>query len=108
MSPTLAKLQLSEPNIAREEVSNLILAFARVVYVNGDSTRRTVETVERISKCQGFRAVIFPRWRELELETEDTHGKLISAIEAVPFTIHPGEVSGRRSHRLRTQVATDQ
>jgi uncharacterized membrane protein YjjP (DUF1212 family) len=67
-----------------EERSNLVLAVARVLYVNGQSTQQTVDATERLSNCLGFRAAIFPRWGELEIQAEDAEGKFISAIEAAP------------------------
>jgi len=54
-----------------EERSNLVLAVARVLYVNGQSTQQTVDATERLSNCLGFRAAIFPRWGELEIQAED-------------------------------------
>jgi len=79
--------------MTREECSNLILAFARVLYVNGESTHQTLGAAERVSNCLGFRATIFPHWGELEVQTEDTKGKLISAIEAAPSGVDMGRVS---------------
>jgi uncharacterized membrane protein YjjP (DUF1212 family) len=70
--------------VTREECSNLTLAVAQVLYINGESTNQTLVAAERVSNCLGFRATIFPHWGELEVQTQDTNGKFISAIEAVP------------------------
>jgi uncharacterized membrane protein YjjP (DUF1212 family) len=48
---------------------------------------------ERLSNCLGFRATIFPHWGELEVQIEDTHGKLISAIEAAPSGVDMDRVA---------------
>ena len=61
--------------MTREERSNLILAFARVLFINGESTHQTLGAVQRVSNCLGLRATIFPRWGELEVQTEDAYGK---------------------------------
>ena len=45
--------------------SNLVLAFARVLYVNGQSTDETVAAAERFGDTLGLRATIMPRWGEL-------------------------------------------
>jgi uncharacterized membrane protein YjjP (DUF1212 family) len=70
--------------MTREERSNLILAFARVLYINGESTDQTLSAAERVGNCLGFHTTILPHWGELEVQTEDTDGKFISAIEAAP------------------------
>jgi uncharacterized membrane protein YjjP (DUF1212 family) len=76
-----------------KERSNLVLAVARVLYVNGESTQQTVRAAERLSKCLGFRATIMPRWGELELQAEDMDGKSISAIEANPSGVDMDRVA---------------
>jgi len=68
----------------REERSNLVLSFARALYVNGESTQKTVNSAERLGGCLGFRAKILPRWGELELQAEDANGKFISEAQADP------------------------
>src|SRR5215469_11219118 len=79
--------------MTREERSNLILAFARVLHINGESTHQTLGAGERLSNCLGFRATIFPRWGELEVQTEDTEGRFISAIEATPSGVDMDRVA---------------
>jgi uncharacterized membrane protein YjjP (DUF1212 family) len=76
-----------------EERSNLVLAVARVLYVNGQSTQQTLGAAERLSNCLGFRATILPHWGELELQAEDTDGKCISAIEAAPSGVDMDRVA---------------
>ena len=93
MTPAIAKPQSSEASMTREECSNLILAFAQVLYVNGESTHQTLAAAERASNCLGFRATIFPRWGELEVQTEDSRGKFISAIEATPSGVNMDRVA---------------
>jgi len=79
--------------MTREECSNLILAFTRVLYINGDSTHQTLEAAERLGNCLGFRARIFPHWGELQIQTEDTDGKHISAMEATPSGVDMDRVA---------------
>ena len=71
-------------DVRLEERSNLVLSFARVLYVNGESTQKTLSVAERLGSCLGFHATILPRWGELELRTEDRSGKFISVVEATP------------------------
>src|SRR6266849_2722418 len=67
-----------------EERSNLVLAFARVLYVNGQSTDPTLDAAERLGGTLGLRAKIMPRWGELLLQAEDRDARLISAAAADP------------------------
>jgi uncharacterized membrane protein YjjP (DUF1212 family) len=79
--------------MTREERANLILAFARVLYVNGQSTQQTLGAAEHLSKCLGFRAAIFPHWGKLELQSADTDGEFISAIDAAPSGVDMDRVA---------------
>lgn len=79
--------------MTRQERTNLILAFARVLYVNGESTQKTVSTTQRFSNCLGYHATIFPHWGELEVQTENTEGKSVSVIEATPSGVDMDRVA---------------
>jgi uncharacterized membrane protein YjjP (DUF1212 family) len=62
-----------------QEHSDLILSFARVLHVNGQSTNETLAAAERLSNSLGLRATIIPGWGELELQAKDGAPELISA-----------------------------
>ena len=93
MSPTIVESQLSESSLTRAECSNLILACARALYINGESTDQTLRAAQRLGNCLGFRATIFPHWGELQVQTEDAGGKVISAIEAAPSGVDMDRVA---------------
>jgi uncharacterized membrane protein YjjP (DUF1212 family) len=93
MTEAIVKPQLSGASLTREECLDLILAFARALYVNGESTQQTLSAAERVSRCLGFHATIFPRWGELEVQTEHAEGKFISAIEAAPSGVDMDRVA---------------
>src|SRR5215467_5303546 len=76
-----------------EERSKLVLAVARVLYVNGQSTHQTVGAAARLSTCLGLRATILPRWGALALQAEDTDGTCISALEADPSGVDMARVA---------------
>src|SRR3984893_7592935 len=76
-----------------EERSNLILAFARVLYVNDQSTDQTVAAAERFGDALGLRAKIMPRWGELQLQAEDGDTILISAAPADPAGVEMDRVA---------------
>ena len=76
-----------------EERSNLVLAFARVLYVNGQSTDQTLATAERFGDTLGLRAKVMPRWGELQLQAEDRDARLISAVAADPAGVEMDRVA---------------
>jgi uncharacterized membrane protein YjjP (DUF1212 family) len=76
-----------------EERSNLVLVFARVLYLNGQATDQTLDAAERLGDTLELRAKLMPRWGELQLQTEDRDAKLISAVEADPAGVNMDRVA---------------
>jgi uncharacterized membrane protein YjjB (DUF3815 family) len=76
-----------------EQRSNLVLAFARVLYVNGQATEQTVAAAERLGRTLGLRAKVMPRWGELRLQSEDEDGRLISQVAADPTGVDMDRVA---------------
>jgi len=76
-----------------EERSNLVLDFARVLYVNGQSTDQTLAAAERLGDTLGLRAKIMPRWGELQLQVQDRDARLISAVAADPTGVDMDRVA---------------
>ena len=66
------------------ERSNLVLAFARVLYVNGQATDQTVAAAERLGRALGLHAQLIPRWGELVLLSEAADTKWTVQIAADP------------------------
>ena len=67
-----------------DERSNLVLTFARVLFVNGQATDQTVAAAERLARALGLRARVMARWGELELESGTNDHTLITHVEADP------------------------
>jgi len=67
-----------------EQRSSLVLAFARVLYVNGQATEQTVAAAEQLGRILGLRAKVMPRWGELQLRSDDENGRVISEVAADP------------------------
>jgi hypothetical protein len=53
---------LGRPPVTAGERSDLVLAFARTLYINGQATEDTVRAVERLSRALGLRAMLVVRW----------------------------------------------
>src|SRR5215831_8958596 len=75
-----------------EERSELVLAFARVLYTNGQSTDETVEAAERLARALGLRARLLPRWGELQLEAETGAARSVAVIAADPAGVEMDRV----------------
>jgi uncharacterized membrane protein YjjP (DUF1212 family) len=93
MTPAVAIAPSLEARMTREESSNLILAFARVLFINGESTQQTLAAAERVSNYLGFRVRVLPRWGEMEVQTENSSGRTISATEATPSGVNTDRVA---------------
>lgn len=50
-----------------EGPADLVLAAARVLYVNGQTTEQTVVAAERLGRAVGIHTKVVPRWGELQL-----------------------------------------
>jgi uncharacterized membrane protein YjjP (DUF1212 family) len=61
-----------------EEHCDLVLRFAGVLFVNGQSTGETVAATEQLAKTLGVRAEVMPRWGQMQLKVEGQEGKLYS------------------------------
>jgi hypothetical protein len=86
-----------------EERSNLVLAFAQALYINGQSTDETLAAAEGLGSYLGLRARIIPRWGELQLEVEDRDARLIATVAADPTGVNMDRVASamRATEELR-------
>src|ERR1700720_2339448 len=78
-----------------EERSNLVLAFARTLYVNGQSTDQTLAVTERLGDTLGLCAKIMPRWGELQLQAEDRDARRVLAVAADPTGVDMDRVASK-------------
>jgi uncharacterized membrane protein YjjP (DUF1212 family) len=64
-----------------DQRANLVLAFAKTLYVNGQATEQMVDAAKRLGRALGLRTTIIPRWGELQVvaDSEDT----VLAVQAV-------------------------
>ena len=64
-----------------DERCNLVLTFARTLFVNGQATDQTVAAAARLNRALGLRATVMARWGELQLQSDST-ATLLSQIPA--------------------------
>jgi uncharacterized membrane protein YjjP (DUF1212 family) len=67
-----------------KERSQFVLAFARVLFVSGQSTAHTVAAAQRLAGILDLRARLLVRWGELQLVAEDGDANFVCATEADP------------------------
>lgn len=72
----------------------LISTSARLLFVNGQTTERTVTASVRLAEKLGFRASLLPRWGELALRIEDDEGSCHEILAAEPVGMDMSKVSG--------------
>ena len=56
--------------MASDERCNLVLAFARTLFINGQATDQMVAAAERLGRALGLRANVMARWGELQLQSD--------------------------------------
>src|SRR4051794_28854964 len=76
-----------------DERCNLVLAFARTLFVNGQATNHTLAAAERLARALGLRATLTARWGELLLHADSKDGTLTCQVLANPTGVHMGRVA---------------
>ena len=76
-----------------EERASLVLAFARTLYVNGQATDQTLAAAEHLGGILGLRAIIMPRWGEVQVQAEDGNVKLVASVPADPTGVDMDRVA---------------
>ena len=74
-----------------DERSNLVLTFARTLFVNGQATDQMVAAAERLARALGLRASVIARWGELQLQSDSKDRALI--VEADPAGVDMNRVA---------------
>ena len=76
-----------------EQRSDLVLALARVLYVNGQATDQTIAATARLGSALGMRVRLAPRWAELRLEATEGGERQAWQIEADPAGVDMDRVA---------------
>jgi uncharacterized membrane protein YjjP (DUF1212 family) len=81
------------PAAASAEVLALLSASARLLFANGETTRRTIAGVERLGAALGFAVAVLPRWGQLTLRIDDPNGPMFDSVAAEPLNVDMTKVS---------------
>ena len=88
-----------------EQRADLVLAFARTLYVNGQATEQTVDAAGRLSRALGLRVniTLTPRWGDLQLVVDSENGNAGSSRRSCASQRRDGSRSadnaGHRKYR---------
>src|ERR1700689_2120161 len=75
------------------ERSGLVLAFARVLHVNGQSTNQTLAAAERLTKGLGLGGTIIADWEGVQILATDGNSRLASFVAASPTGVDMDRVA---------------
>ncbi len=75
-----------------DQCCNLVLAFARTLFINGQATDQTVAAAARLGRTLGLRANLMARWGELQLQSDST-ATLLLQIPAAPAGVDMDRVA---------------
>jgi len=78
-----------------DERCNLVLTFARTLFVNGQATDQVVAAGERLARALGLRANVMARWGALQLQSDG---------EATPFCQIPADPAGVDMDRVTSTM----
>jgi uncharacterized membrane protein YjjB (DUF3815 family) len=76
-----------------EERADLVLTFARVLHINGQSTDETLAAATRVSAALDLDAAIIPRWGELHLQARNGSARLVAIGPADPTGVDMDRVA---------------
>ena len=76
-----------------QESSSIVLTFAKVLLVNGQSTEQTVATTEQLARSLGLNAKVLPRWGEVQLQIVHEDERLFSQVAADPTGVNMRRVA---------------
>jgi len=76
-----------------DERANLVLAFAKALYTNGQATEQTVVAAERLARALALPGTILARWGMLQFLAETGRGVLLAQVAADPAGIEMDRVA---------------
>ena len=81
--------------MAADERCDLVLSFARTLFINGQATDQTVAAAERLARALGLRADVMARWGALQLQSDS---------KATPFCQVPADPAGVDMDRVASTM----
>jgi uncharacterized membrane protein YjjP (DUF1212 family) len=79
--------QAKSPDKAAGDAVPFLAAVARILFTDGETTRRTVLAVERLGQALGLEVAVSLRWGEIVLRLADPAGSRLEWIPATPLGV---------------------
>src|SRR3984893_17991460 len=86
---------MGEAPMISDERCNLVLTFARTLFVNGQATDQTVAAAERLGRALDLHATVMARWGEVQLHSDSA---------ATPFCRIPADPAGMDMDRVASTM----
>jgi uncharacterized membrane protein YjjP (DUF1212 family) len=83
----------------------LLAAVAKLLFADGETTRRMIVGVERLGAALGVDVAVLPRWGALTLRVDDSNAPLLDSIAAEPLGVDMTKVSA--TNELIDKVCDD-
>ena len=83
----------------------LLAAVAKLLFAEGETTRRMIVGVERLGAALGVDVAVLPRWGALTLRVDDFNAPLLDSIAAEPLGVDMTKVSA--TNELIDKVCDD-
>jgi uncharacterized membrane protein YjjP (DUF1212 family) len=82
-----------ETEMTYEARCGLVLAAAKALFVNGQSTEQTSAGAKRVAERLGLQATLLPRWGQLALQVENDDSPILRAVIADPTGVDMARVA---------------
>jgi uncharacterized membrane protein YjjP (DUF1212 family) len=79
--------------LAPAEVLALLSVSAKLLFTNGETTRRMMLAVERLGDALGVEVAVMPRWGELTLRIDDPDAPRVECVTAEPLGVDMTKVA---------------
>jgi uncharacterized membrane protein YjjP (DUF1212 family) len=83
----------STDDVSSSDILDLLTRVATLLFVNGQTTERTIRSVEDLAETFGRRATVFLHWGELHVHIITMGRSLSSIVAATPTAVDMGKVA---------------
>ncbi len=84
---------VNSPEKSAGDVVSILSAATRLLFSNGETTRRMILGLERLGEALGVNATVSARWGEVMLRIDDPAGPRLHWIAAAPLGVDMGKVA---------------
>jgi uncharacterized membrane protein YjjP (DUF1212 family) len=84
-------------DVSSSDILDLLIRVATLLFINGQTTERTIRSVEDLAEAFGRRATVFLHWGELQVHVVQRGRSLSDIVAANPTAVDMGKVAGAMS-----------